>query len=1110
MLRVYHSNRLERLLDALAARGSATALDPFEQEVIVVPNQGMARWVSQQLALRSGISANIEYPLPATFFWRVLKAWLPDAPEQEAYQHGALAWRIFRLLPGLISSPAFADLQRYLNAEKLEAERLGEDRLEAERPKPEKQGLEKPKSEKPVAETSDLRRFELASQLASLFDEYLIYRHDLCLKFEDGAGEDDWQAILWRAVAEGIGSAHRARLMAELAQAITAGAPAADALPRQVSFFGVGSLAPVQVQMLDALAKHREVALYYLNPCREYWADVEDESRLARRRARARRAGLPDPTGMLDIGNPLLASLGHAGQVFLDQLLELGGEDAEDFIEPDAATLLGCLQRDMLHLADRRALDAANRTELEADDLSFRVHGAHGPLREVQVLHDRLLDLIDTLPDLEPRDIIVMAPDIELYAPYVDAVFSTAEVPLRIPWTLADRKPGSGQSLAEAIKLLLALQYSRLTASEILTLMAVPALQRRFGITEPSRERLAQWISEAGIRWGLDQGNRCELGLPAERLNTWAFGLERLFLGYAMPPEWADTPYQGVLPYADIDPGEVDVLGALQSLIDALSEWRARLTRPRTAELWVAEMNALLEAFFDPAEDDEFALLDAVRASMEQILIAQRIAGVDERISIDLVGSLIKQSLDEPAGAQGFLTGRVTFTNMVPMRSIPHRVVAILGMDANAFPRSQRSLSFDRIASEPRRGDRSRRRDDRYLFLECLLAARDAVHISWTARGARDNSPRARSVVVDEVLDYIDAAFRIDGADKPRDRIVVHHPLQPFSQTHFDGSQPPVASHSTRWCEAARALVGGSVAPFIGDSLPAPDPSQRQVALSALLRFLRDPSGHFLRERLGLRLPRLEDAQSDEEPFSVGTGLARYAIRAELLGARATGHEEAAIVQRLRATGALPHGAFGEQDALEQLETVDALIARQQVFRGQPVEPVEIDLSIGDFRLQGELRDLTDAGLLLSRPAKIKPKDRLAAWVWHLALCAASPQGVALKTAYVAEDFTLVLEAVEEPVSALADLLELYWEGLTRPVPFFPDTSFAWFNKQTDEAVADSWDVNRYTQAEGSGLSVRMAFRGLDPLADPFKDYAMRVYGPIDAVAQQIKAGQES
>lgn len=1086
MLRVCHSNRLEVLLDALARRlvdvdggaGSGTAPDPFEPELIVVPNQGMARWLSQQLALRTGVSANLEFPLPATFFWRVLTAWLPDAPDQQVYQRDALAWRIFRLLPGLLGEPAFAELRRYLDSD-----------------------------------DAQLRRFELASELAGLFDQYLVYRHDLCLAFEAGAADDDWQATLWRALSGEVGSAHRARLVADFAVAAGGGPPSAGALPDRLSLFAVGGLAPVQVEMLGALAEHREVGLYYLNPCREYWADVEGERHQARRRARASRAGLPDPTGLLDIGNPLLASFGHAGQVFLDQLLELGGEHDDRFVDPREASLLAHLQRDILELADRRTPDPDARTALAAGDRSLLVHGTHGPLREVQVLHDRLLDLFETLPGLEPKDILVMAPDMEAYAPYVAAVFGTAEDGMRIPWSVADRTPAAGQSLAEAIGTLMALPRSRLAVTEVLSLLAVPAVARRFAVSAAARERITGWVVDSGVRWGLDQHARGDLGLPAERQNSWAFGLDRLFLGYAMPPEWADQPCGPVLAYPDLDPGEADLLGALQALIDALADWRERLAVPRTAAQWAEQLNGLLEAFFALEDDAEIDLVETLREAIAGTVDSQRIAAVDEPIGIDLVRSIVGAAIKEPAGAHGFLTGRTTFCNMVPMRSIPHRVIAILGMNGDAFPRAQRPSSFDRIQREPRRGDRSRRRDDRYLFLECLLAARDAVHISWTARDARDNGVRVRSPVVDELLDYLDAAFCLPGSDlssdRPSDLLVVEYPLQPFGSTQFDGADPRLASHSARWCAAARALGAAADQPFCGAPLAPPDPALRVVAVADLLRFLRDPAGWFLAARLGLRLPRLDDAPLDSEPFVVEAGLERYRLRDTLLDLRDGGQRDAATLAVVRAAGRLPHGALGEQVAAAQLTEVDALLGRLANYRGEPVAPVELDLALGPFRLQGELRGLGDSGLVFARPTDLKPKDRLAAWVWHLLLCALAPPGVQPRTVQVGTDQTLELGAVERPAEPLADLLDLYWDGLSRPIPFFPDSSYAWFDRRSMAEVDKQWHGSGAWPGERDALAVRMAFRGTEPLGSEFRAIAERVYRPLHAVAQLHKAGQE-
>ena len=352
-LEVHHSNRLERLADTLAEVTAEPLDDPFRSELIVVQNPGMARWVAQQIALRTGIGACLDFPLPASFFWQVLKAWLPDAPESSLFDKDALLWRLFRLLPALCKQPAFAPLRRYLEVD-----------------------------------GSDLRLFQLAQRVADLFDQYLVFRPDLVSAWEKRS-EAHWQAILWRALCDEPGNAHRAGLLADLEQAMQRGEPVQGALPQRVSVFGLTALAPVYMRVLGALARFIPVHVFYLNPSHEYWADLVDDRGQACRRAKARRAGEPDPTGLLDVGNPLLASLGHAGQVFLDQLLELGGSDHDRFELPPGDTLLHRVQNDVLNLTDPRGpasegMSVSTPTSFVApDDSSIQVHSVHSPLREI-------------------------------------------------------------------------------------------------------------------------------------------------------------------------------------------------------------------------------------------------------------------------------------------------------------------------------------------------------------------------------------------------------------------------------------------------------------------------------------------------------------------------------------------------------------------------------------------------------------------------------------------------------------------------------------------------------------------------------------------------------
>jgi exodeoxyribonuclease V gamma subunit len=1066
MFQIYHSNRLEALLEELAQVTAAPLADPFVPETIVLQSQGMARWVAQQLARRNGISARLDFPLPASFLWRVLEAWLPDAPDATLFEKGILLWRVRKLLPGLLGQPAFDSLDRY----------LADDR-------------------------EGLKLHQISQRIADLFDQYLVFRPDLVLGWEQGGG-DHWQAVLWRGLCAEGGHAHRARLLVELERALERGGPTPGALPERVSLFGLSALAPVYVRVLGALARHVPVHLFFLNPCREYWCDLVDERGQARRRARAQRAGLPDPTGLLDLGNPLLASLSHAGQVFLDQLLELGGTDHDRFLIPTGDTLLQRVQRDLLELADPR--EAEEPYTVASDDQSIQIHSTHGPLREIQVLHDRLLHLFERIDDLEPRDIVVMAPDIDRYSPYVEAVFGAAEAPMRIPWAISDRRVAAGQPVLEAVGLLVALPRSRFEASGLLSLLEVAAVCRRFGLDDEGVERIRTWVRESGVRWGLDGAMRADLGLPEEPANSWAFGLDRLFLGYSLPADPDADPYAGVLPYVDVEGGEVAYLGALQSFVDILAAWRRRLSVPRSLADWRSELSELLADLFAP-DDEEEALIQRVRDGFDELVSQALTAGFDQPVSPDVLRTLLQGLLEDTGGAQRFLTGRVSFCNMVPMRSIPFRVVCLIGMNGADFPRTQRPLSFDLMARHPRRGDRSRRRDDRYLFLETLLSAREVLYLSWIGNDQRDNSLKVPSVVVDELLDYLQRGYRLASDAGLAEHLVLRHPLQPFSRAYFDCRDGRLFSYARSWSDAARAEAGAQIPAFFEAELGPPQEDLRTLDIEDLIRFLRNPAGYFLTQRLGLRLPEEGEIPEDSEPFAADS-LERYALRQCVLRGLLGSRDRGSILTRSRGEGVLPHGAPGDLLLDEQLVEAEPFVQRLKARLSGAMEPIEVDLLLAGFRLQGQLGDLQPEGLLDYRFGTLNAKDRLRVWVRHLVLNLLAPEAIEPVSTYVANDQTLTLAPVKDPAALLEDLLALRWEGLCRPIAFFPESSLAWAEQRYGSAFEQAWS-GRYNPApEQADMAVRIAFRGRDPIDVQFEDVSARILQPILEHSETIKA----
>jgi exodeoxyribonuclease V gamma subunit len=1069
MLEVYHSNRLEVLVEALAEVTAAPLSDPFRPERIVVQNPGMARWINQQLAERTGISARLDYPPPAAFFWDVLKAWLPAAPDQELLDKDALFWRILRLLPERLGDPAFAPLQRYL-----------------------------------AGDPTDLRLYQLTRRIAGLFDQYLVLRPEMVLGWEEGRDEH-WQARLWRGLCADGDHPHRAGLFAALEGAMAERSPLPGVLPERVSVFGLTALAPVYVRLLGELSGFVPVHVFYLNPSREYWSDLVDERGQARRRARPQRAGLPDPTGLLDVGNPLLASLGHAGQVFLDQLLELGGTDHDLFEPPQGETLLHQLQRDILELADARSQSPPR--SFPENDISIQIHSVHSALREVQVLRDRLLHLFEHLQDLEPRDVAVMAPDIDVYAPYVDAVFAAAAADQRIPWAIADRRMGAEQPVLEALKQLLALPRSRFEASEVLSLLEVLAIRRRFGLDDEGVERIRTWVRESGVRWGEDAAMGAGLGLPEERANTWAFGLDRLFLGYAMPPDLDADPYGEVLPYVDVEGGEVAYLGVLQSFLELLGDSRKRLTAPHTVSEWRSALNGLLAAFLAPDEEEE-PVLQTVRNRLDALADLAGRTGFERRLSLDVMRALLEGVLEDTREAHRFLTGRVTFCNMVPMRGIPFRVICLIGMNGEDFPRSRHPPSFDLMAQAPRRGDRSRRRDDRYLFLEALLSARDVLYLSYVGNDVRDNSIKISSVVVSELLDYIGRAYAPAGGQMVEERLLVRHPLQPFSRGYFDSSDRRLFSYSRLWSDAARTEPGEAIPVFSEGKLGPPDDSLRLLDVEELIRFLRNPAQYFLTQRLGLRLSDEEEVPANLEPFDA-EGLERYQLRQSVLRQRLIGRDEPAILARLRGEGVLPHGAPGELLLEEQLEVADPFVQRLALHEDEPLEPLEVDLDLGGFRLQGRLGNLRRSGLLDSRLGTLRCKDRLAIWVRHLVLNTLAPDGVEPESRFIAEDFTLTLHGVEDAPALLLDLLEIRWQGLREPLAFFPETALAWLEDGYGNLFYQAWLGDRGPPPEVRDLAVRIAFRGREPIGEAFEANALRILQPLLAHADTVKAKDE-
>ena len=1063
MLHVHSSNRLENLLSGLLDQINNG--DPFLAEVIVVQNPGMSRWLSQQIAERQGISANLEFVTPANFFWRAAQCWFDDLKEHPSRNKVRLQWQIFQLLPDFLSQSAFEQLAVYLRGDE-----------------------------------DTLQRFQLSGAIANTFDQYLIYRPDLIERWQQGK-DVHWQALLWRAIAKDEPALSwgdiRTRFAAAQKQSPV------KPMPACVSVFGISDLAPLYLDLLQIIAGHTKTTLYYLNPCVEYWADIKDEKSLARRRARAYKLhnSDTDPTGLLDIVNPLLASWGHAGQSFLDQLLERQVQETEDYSVPGKETLLRCLQGDILHLEDKT--DGSGGT-IAADDHSVQIHSVHSTLREVQVLHDQLLNLFASRDNLEPRDIIVMAPDIDCYAPFVDAVFGTAPSRQYIPWSISDRRLRSEQQLLEAFESLLQLPQSRFESTDIVSLLQVPAIRRKFGLDRNDLNRLRQWIRESGVRWSLDENMRTELGLPAQRSHSWRYGLERMFLGYALPID-DGTLYEGISPYGEIEGTASEQLEKLQLIIDLCSEWRKRLLRDHPARDWLTEIDQLIEVFFEPDQKEAHAL----QTLRDGLLSALNQSGESElSIGLPVILEITSNILEDNASVRQFLTGRVTFSNIVPMRSIPFRVVCLLGMNADDFPRESRPLSFDLMMQYPRRGDRGRSNDDRYLFLETLLSAREVLYLSYVGKDIRDNTDKAPATVLTEMLSYTNSSYSREKSDGEA-VVALQHPLQPFSKRYFDQSHARLYNFKSDWFDAASTEQQLQSVAFIDTDETILDPPSQDVSLKQLIDFITSPAMTYLAERLAVRFAYSEEDLQTSEQFDL-SALEKWSVdqSVHFFGKNLPRKE---VKQTLDAQGKLPQGLYGDivfEDSYKRALKLDARIISHEAKEKLP--PVEVALEIGAYTVHGQLSSLGDGGLFCWRSGKKRSTDILSMWIKHLCLCAQKPVQVPMLSTYVFADVTLVFNEVNNPSDHLRQLLELRHRYLLHPQLFYPDASRA-FAEATDEerglsAANKAWFIGFESRQEPNAV----VWRGMDnPFGDGFQQLAKSVFEPILQCAVETPESEE-
>jgi exodeoxyribonuclease V gamma subunit len=1127
---ILFSNRFENLLDALLSRMETQGQQgPFARVEVIVPRSALERRVELAMADRFGIGAGVSFDYLAQWLWRQIGR-VVEIPDASPYDPGVMIWRIFAALEGDWLKK-HTRLAHYL-------------------------------------EGADARqRFELAGRLARLFDLYLCYRPEWLERWADEKAapvsregtlyaDEAWQAELWRRIVlKGESRTFRLPFMSFLRRvARMEDADLARAgLPAAIDVFCLPSLPPLYLEVLRALARVVDVQLYVLNPCREYWFDIVDARRLSWL-ARCQRDHFHET------GNRLLAAWGKQAQAQIESLFEgenLVREEAK-FAPQPGTHLLARLQNAFL---DLRELEAGSIRRDERDR-SIELHLCHSRIRELEVLHDRLLGLFKERKDLRPDEVVVLMPDLAACAPLIEAVFGTAPRERFIAWRITGQGGTQESPVVRALDDLLALAAGNAPASRVFDLLRQPLVAAHFGLDESSLEQVRDWMHEAGIRWGLDSEQARAAG--AGDGHTVEAGLARLFLSWAAGEAAGRTLFAGRTGVRHAPQGSAGLaLGTFWHYARVLNNLRAELLKTHDAEGWRAVLLASLAALVGEAPEhaeEMRAVRGAINALADDMAAAGAIGQETEiALPLDVIRLALSERLDDAAHG-GVPGGAVTFSALPALRGLPYRVVCVIGLDNDAFPARERADEFDLMAAFPQKGDRQRRDDDRNLFLDVVLAARDVLHLSCVGRSARDNAELLPSVLVDELLDTLASACaenpeQPDSIAKARAGLIVEHPLQSFSPDYFVTEGKRDKRLESFRGEFARALderfrqqraavkrermkarsfedddaygeeEEGAGRPFFTSPLPPPDEGWRCVDLVQLKRFFDNPCHFLLRERLGLDLPSSEEELADVEPF-VPDWQASRALAARLLPVLLEREEEGgegsiddeALFSLARAGSEFPAASLGEGALRRELVSLRSFADRVNAALGKPRCPVHTVKLEQELHCSGEretetweLRAVFGAlradGAVAYQYDDMRARGVLAAWIDHLALCVAPPPGVECRTRGLLRKGEFVLHPLpaDRARAHLGKLLSLYRAGLREPLRFFPKSAWEYAriaqDGDTDKAYKEAlkkWDDGHFP--EKNHAAYRLALRGMcaeEILDEGFRENAETVFGAL-------------
>ncbi len=1080
-LTLYSGNRLEKLADKFAEIVLADPLPVMAKEKIVLQSMGMMKWLTVEMSRRLGIWSNYEYIFPNRMTADILNSFFPGKGDKRFFDKEIMTWRCIDLILKERKNPFFTGISSYIKDD-----------------------------------STGVKLYQIASKIVDLFDQYMTFRPDMINSWDRGAMKGEWQAELWRMLTRDMTGDHPPALLERAYSILKSGENFIPAdMPERITVFGISYIPMYHLNILRAASFFTDVNLFIMNPSSEYWGNILTEKE--KRKIISTSPLIPgDPEDYLHIeqGNSLLASFGRVGRDFLYNIFMSDLDTFSLFEEPERKSLLSVIQNDIWRMSDGengsvKTLFAAGEI---AKDNSITVNSCHSSMREVEVLHDYIIDLLNSDKTLAPGDILVMSPDIEEYSSSIHGIFGREcdGIP-RIPYRIIDRKLKNTSIVIDTFFKVLYVGADRFTSASVLGIADCGEIMEKFSLGREDLDKVGRWVRETSVFWGVDSAYRGELGLPAIYENTWRFGFDRMLMGGMMTG--GDSTSLGILPYSPIEGEDLQILGRFISFFSTLNDIRLMLKKKYTIDRWSDVLNFILDSLFITGDMPQSLMsLSEAAQFLKTMQSESRFAG---EVSVNVIAEFLDKTLSGAGSGRDFVSGNLTFCEMLPMRSIPCRVICILGMNDSSFPRKSKALSFDLTSVSPKRGDRSVRDEDKYLFLETLISAREKLYISYTGRSMSSNSVLNPSAVVSELLEYIDRFYGVDSeSGSITGYIFTTHRIQPYNPVYFIPGSGYYTYQGAK-IEGARSYAMNEKRGyrFFDKPLPPITGDEKNLSITDLAEFLNNPSKAMLDKRLGLKLGLNSDEFIESEPFTPDF-IDQYNLNSAIMKSLREGTDRESYFNTVKASGILPHGVPGRVTYDRSFGEVKNFYDRFSYLLTDKSPVAEIDLNINGFRITGTADSIYNGKNIYFRYASARGRDILNAWITHLSLCMSG--SFKDETLLISKGGVQGWGFIKESEKILADLLKIYEYGMTVPVPLFPKSSLKFAETFYDgkkgeprgralKSAAGAFSGFRYG-GDSDDPYIQKLFDDFYSVSDKFADFTLKVYSPVfDNMIREVK-----